>query len=839
MPIPIQRLLKHHKLSPKHLKAAFDNISLESRPKVKKLVDNIRDTIRQGIERNRRDYRLFKAMDWAMDQPFYQISYTQLRGLISSQPDDKKVQETINSWGLTHLLADVMENGRPCCDPISGKPKKSINLPFLTNVFVPIVMAYHTIRLAKLFNDRNLTPLYKYEPSQFTRENRFRCEVVTQVVQKQAAWFGYPADERQSISQMLQYGLCINFPREAWFVEKQEDEDGGETIVREGVRLDMPHPSRMYADQFHRLSSLNTNSGCEYLGHWMLERYRDIHEHPLYWNKDRIQMGAQNWFDLSGSDFLAQVYPCSMSFPGPAGVNDPGGVAGVGALDRMSDGARCYNSGDFNTATLTTRHFQKIVPKDHGLGTYAHPVWFRFIFASDNAVLWAEPLAYDRFPTYCYDADFNRSRFRSLTLEVMPFQDQIGNLLSQWGLAVRENLRNPVFVDKDKIPNGALIALENHGNKTYSGREYIPFSATENYRFKIDQREAFYTPNMTHHNTAEIQQLITGVLDMLDRIMQLSPQEIGQAASHEQTAEESKIIAGNMSTRVQFTGGFIDDAIYAKKVMLYDAMMAYADDEITAGVSSNFAATEAEFNSLLKKVGFEITDKSKYDPQKPETLHMVKGSKKSLVIESFVSTREGADRIDSPAVADAMSKIFIAIASNPVLIQSIGAVQLVELLNQIIIAAGLPKEFRLRGTAVDPNAGQEEQANQLSEALKGFAEQVKEAIAKSQQETLAAAGQQSAQIAQQTVEQAMGQVGQELMKQLAPLAEAVQQANQVNEVQGQQLEQLAAAVVKVQEALVATAQSVTATMQPPAPVAQEIPPIMQPVAPQVPVGVPV
>lgn len=817
MAVPIKRLKSKYKLDEKSLKAAFDAKSIEERPKVKKLVDRISNSIRSGIDRNRSDYRLFKAMDWSYDSPFYQVSYTQLRGLLTSGSDEKKVMETVNSWGLTHLLPDVIgEDGKPCC--VNGVKQKSLNLPVFFNIFVPICMAYISIRWAKLFNDRDLVPLYKYEPVQFTKENRIKCEIITQVVQKMSAWFDYKADLKQTILQTLLYGFCINFPRESWFTEKQEGEDGKEKVMREGLRFNMPHPSRTYYDPFHRLSSLNSNSGCEHAGYWGIKKYRDIKDNPLYWNKETISIGATKWFDLGNSDFLSQVFPCVMSFPSA----DGGGAAGVGALDRESAAARFYGDGDGESATLETQHFERLIPADHGLGTYKHPVWFRFVIASDNAVLWAEPLPFDRLPTYAYDADFNRARFRSLALEIVPFQDHIGNLMTQWIHAVKENLINPIFFDQDKVPSEYLKRIMNMGQKIIGGREFVPFSATENARFgKVDQREAFFSPQFTRHDTSQIASVISGVLDMLDRIMQLSPQEIGQAATHEQTAEESRIIARNTSTRVQFTGSFIDDGEYAKKVMLYDAMMAYADDEITVGIASTVASDEAEFKKIIKELGFTL-EESESNDKNPATMRKVTAKKSDLRIETFASTRDGQDRIDNPAIADAMSKIFIAISGNPVLIQSIGAQQLVELLNQIIVTAGLPKEFKLRGKDIDTEAPAEEQAAQVSEMMTGFAEQVKQSIGQAQEATLAASAEQT----QAMIQAAMSQISEPISQ----LAESVAQNSQQNQLQQQQIEEIGAGL----QQLVATVAAVSAPPEPPLMPAP--PPNLQPTG-AMPVGV--
>jgi hypothetical protein len=384
----------------------------------------------------------------------------------------------------------------------------------------------------------------------------------------------------------------------------------------------------------------------------------------------------------------------------------------------------------------------------------------------------------------------------------MPFQDHVSNLLTQWILSVKENLVNPVFYDKEKIPAEHLKQLENLGQKMYNGRMFVPFSSTENFRMKIDQREAFFVPQLTHHNTAEIASLITGVLSMLDRVLQLSPQEIGQAAPHEQTAEETKVIAQNTSTRVTFTGTFIDDGDYAKKVMIYDATMAHADDDIVVGITSSLASTEAEFKKLLNKVGFSITDDSSYDPGNPDSMHQVKGQKSSLKLESFSSTRDASERINNPAIADAMSKIFAAIAGNPVLIQAIGPLQLVELLNQIVVTMGMPQEFRLKSKEINVDQPPEQQSEQVGGILKQFAEQVQKEIAAASQQTLQAAVATSAQQTQQIVGQAAQEIEQQMAQQTQAEGQAIaaalgEQKKQIDEL-GQAVHQLAQVVEAAQ-----------------------------------------
>jgi len=804
MAVPALLLQKDYGLGPKDLEKKFDVTNLatqdESEPGPKQLTRLIEDRIRGGIERNRRDYLLFKSMDWAYDTPFYQVAYTQLRHALDSKQSDKQVMDTVNLWGLSHLLPTIYDSsGKACCGS-DGKEKKGLNLPVFFNIFVPIAMAYVTIRWAKLFNDRNLHPHFKYEPAQYTMSDRIRCEILTQQVQKQSSWFDYPADTKQTILQTLKYGYCINFPREAWFTEQQIGQDKKKKIIRQGVRFDITHPSRTFFDPYHRLSSLNSNSGCEFVGNWEVSRYSELNGNKLFWNRDRITLGSSGgplglFTGPLGEDFFKLVSPCTMSFPTVSG-------SGTGDNDRLTELQRYYSSeNNKDSATLKTNFFQRLVPKDYGLGPYDEPIWMRFIAASDSTILWAEPLAYDVFPTYGYDPDFNLSRFRSLTLEVMPFQDHIGNLMSHWILAVKQNLTNPIFVDSSKIPKEYMDELRNLGLKQFSGNMFIPFSSEEQQKFFDDKGAAIYQPVISRHNTAEIANCIMGVLSMLDRTMQLSPQEVGQAASHEQTAEESRIIASNTSTRVAFTGAGIDAGDYAKKKLLHDANQAYADEEINVGISTSYDIDSPEFKAVAEELGLEINKGThEFARGNPNGTINVKAPRTAMQLEDFASTRDKADRIDSAGVAAAMAQIFQAVAGSEQLVMSIGSKQLVDLLNQIIVVAGLPKEFRLQGKEIDVNAGAQEQAAQVQKLMAGFAEQVKQLVDQKQQETIQA----STQASQQMVQQAIGAVAAELQK----VNQALVQSAQTNQTQDQAIAQLSQAMGKLGEATGQLAQKV-------------------------------
>lgn len=768
--------LRKKGLDEKSLKSFFSDPKPGS--PAKKLIDEINDEIRDGVSRNLRDYRIYWAIDRAFDTPFYQLAYTKLKGLLGKAgSDDKSVLEQVKTWGLVHLLPNAVdEKGCLCKDKVTGQPLKSLSLPVFFDIEIPLVLAYTTIRWAKLFNDRNIIPLYKYEPIKFNKKNRLRAEIVTEVFQIMTNQFGYADDECQCILQTLMYGVALKFPKEAWYPEKQEDENGKAKIAKEGLRFNIPHPSRVYYDLYSRLSTINSDSGVSYAGYWEVCRYRDVQNHDQYWNKDKVTFGAVGWFKGFG-DFFSTVYPCVVSWPDVSGSTSSN--SGTGPMDREAEAAT-YSSSMANNSTLLNQHFKKIIPKKYGLGKYEYPAWLRFVMGNGETVHWAEPTGYTPCAYYGYDADQNRARHSSLALEIIPFQDTISNLTTQWIFSSKQNLMNPIFVNQDVVSKEAINQLENGAERLIRGKVFIPYSETEIFRTSVTVKDAFVAPQLTRHDTAQLASLIRGIMDILDRVLVLSSQEIAQAASHEQTAEEVRTIAGTTSTRLDFTGSFIDRGIFATKKMLYEAWQNHGDDNVTAQISSDYAETEAEFKTMLKDIGLEIDDKDDDGEGAQVQKRSVKGKKSSVAMEIFASSRDADDRIDNPGIAAAMSQIFTAVVGNPILMDRIGVEQMVDMLNDIMHTAGLPKERRFK---VTPGTGMQAQSEEVQKQMVQFAQQVKQAI-------------------DESAKQVSETVLEETAKALQPISQAIDQLAQKDQQQDQVITTVVQAVEGLKEVIV-------------------------------------
>lgn len=762
-------LLKKRGATPEKLKAKF-TAEVPS-DKIKALIDLNSSRIDEGIRRNLDDARLWYAIDQAYDVSQRQITYTLVEGLLSSGVSGEKALDAMKTWGMANRLTNMLvpmcnKDGTAMCGK-DGKPIMKLDLPTFFHIFVPLVQAYTKMRWAKLFTDRDIYPLYKYEPVSMTTQNRLRCEIITSRIQRMVQEMGYREDERQSILQMLKYGTCINFPAEDFFREQQIFlEKGKETTrtVKEGVRFEIPHPSRVFWDLSNRLSSMNTDTGCEYAGFWNVLRFKDVKNNKAFWNTDNIQFKYGSWVDAK-YNFYRELFPCALKFP-QVGMFTPGS----GEDERVKNAYR-YTLNHNDEGVTVVSHFTKLIPSEWDLFDYDNPVWMRFIHTGSHTVSHAVPLAYNPLVAYMYDADQGSAHNSSLSLELLPFQDHISNMLTQYILTVKQNLERIVFWNADVVDQKYIDLINNLGEKKYRGVTFIPYSKRELSWQQQSERDAFTPVGLPQGSSMEIASGINQLLQMMERVLGYSPQEVGFPASHEQTAEEVRIVASNTSNRLELTGSFIDAAMKARKKLLYEAFLAYSDDEVLADV----AEVDETKKKSLEEMGFKVDE-----PESRNAKAGIRGSKDALRVDGFSSDRDGADRIVDSKIAATMIQTFQSIFSNPTLSQAAGLDQLIDLFNQILVYSGAPKDFRLR---IQPPQNQPQNPEEAQRA---------------QEEQAAQVQQQLAQMAAQVVDGKIMQLGEELRTNLVePMQAQAQQTTQALEQLAMRQDQQSQAVMRL------------------------------------------
>lgn len=645
-------------------------------PKVQKLIDTIRQRIYDGREANLSDYRLYWAIDLAHETPFAQTTPTLVQNLLSKDLDAKGVLDQLAAWGLSEkdLFLSV--------DQGDGTVKKYLNPPIFFQILIPIVRAYHMAKTARIYNERDTSPLFKYKPAKNTDANRIICEIWTDIVDQTTQWYGHTEYLKQSIQQMLKYGICIAFPQEEWHVEKQVI-DGKARVQKEGLRYHLPHPTRMGYDLQHPAPTLNTDTGCEYAYHWDVMRYGDITDNRLLWNKGAITFGT-NWMDKPMyRQYFNEVYPCRLKFPTPGD-----------ATMKREDKAAFYGTAQRDAAVFVTQFFWKLIPSNWGLGDYKYPVWHRFTVASDDTILWAEPCAYNPLWFMGYDFDAQAGTPSSFSLETIPWQDHLGNILSQMILTAKQNLENVIFYDKLLVNEGDIKKLENLGERRYRSRNFLAYDSLKLSRAGLDVKQAFFSPQFQYRSIVELQSMLSTALNLMERVLQITAQETGAAAQHYQSKEEIVTVRNSGDSRLRFTSSSVDSGRDAWMQQLVEANRAYRDDDVTAQVSD----TTPGLAKILADLGFEITGDGPYKK-------LVVGRKSKLPYVSFARTNVDPGEAADPQSAQVIFQSIGVIASNQEFLAAIGVQRVIKLLEQAAKFAGAPHDFDITSKVTEQQAG--------------------------------------------------------------------------------------------------------------------------------------
>lgn len=735
--------------------------------RLKSLRELIRSRINEGRDTNTSNYRVYQALDKAWDAPLNQITPTMIQSLIDSNMDTDKLSDALKTWGVN--LSDVMDEW---VDPKTNQTIKKVNVPAFYRIVVPLVRAYVTIRRAKMMNDRRIVPFMKYTPAISTEKARMRCEVITSRVEAVSDQYGFWDVEDQACWRMLHYGICLRFIVEEWHKEEQlveydspyegEDVLGKSTTpadtstpsptqdappdsimapfaqavegeastpipepepadvpmykrvcMREGLRYHMPHPTRMFYDMAWPAHSFNTNTGATYAGYWRVMRYGEILNKKKFFNLSVVAVGnAGTWFN-NNKAFFDSVYPCTLRFPG---TEEAG--AGAGQYDserKIADGV--YTTADEDKGLIITELFMKLVPADYGIGDYEHPVWFRFVVANNDTIIYATPLPYSSPVLFDgYDHVTGRSLSPSMSLEVLPYQDHMGNLLSQYLLSVKQNLTNMVLVDSDAVSTKDISFLQKWTQKLWSGINIIPFSRRQ-WTKGQQVPEVTFPQRFPQVDTASIAVAMKSVLEILERVLVMSAQELGQAASHEQTREEVRNIQTNTSTRASFTATSLDRSKQAWKRQIYEGLMAYGSENGYAQLPSEDFTPD-----VLSKLGFTHEG---YDTVNKKLT--VKYNKTAIKYETFSANRDVDDRINDKELAAQMGAFMQQLASNPIMLNALGPDQFILMANSVAKAAGFPRDLvlRNRGGDVTPEENNAQILQQVQEFLGQAMEQLK------------------------------------------------------------------------------------------------------------------
>jgi hypothetical protein len=749
--------------------------------KVRRLINNISARIRDGLNTSVDNHvaQAYCAIDAAYNIPYKQTTPTLINEVLSrfhGAEDEPGIREALRQWGVDDESlwlkvrgADGRETG--ACVP---------NPPVFFNVVPNLVKAYVTSVLGRLFNARNKTPLLDFKPSRQTEEDELLCGVITDSIDKISSNLGYADILKASIEQMLKYGVNITFPREEWYKEQQQhftgkkdalgNRESKSVMVRQGIRYFLPHPTRFYYDLKYPLTSLNSDTGVEFLGHWHVLSYGQILDNELLWNRDHIFAGT-NWFKAPLQKFYYQeIFPCNLQFPGTFKYwTEP---------VQREDKAQIYMTADRDKAIYVAEHYEKLIPADWGLGDYPHPVWHRFMMAGDDTPVFVEPKAYCPSWTLLYDYSENNDRMPSLALEVIPWQDWLGNILSQILLTAKQNLQRIIFYDTNLVDAKDIERLKNEGERLYRGTVWVPLDSIAHRIPKLEGQNAFFPVNLGQASVAEMFSTLNVFLNIMQRVLLIAAQGTGSAGPHQQGKQEIAMLQQATADRELLIGSAVDAGIDAWKRQIFNAARNYADPEFEAEVDASTPGLEES----VEKLGFKLVKKGK---QKA----IIAGDWRQIELMDFARTSEGDTAEENKEGGQAMMNVIGMIASHPDMYKQVGAENVKLLLEFAAKLLGAPETFRLRAAGEDDKGGEVDP-------------KVIEAIKSAQTATLQAVEEKIGKPAAQQVGKAQQEITQlqQQVQQLEKLSQLAQQLVNKQNVEAQKAQQKSAAEAQAAQA---------------------------------------
>lgn len=621
--------------------------------------------------------------------------------------------------------------------------KETVDLPRFVDSHFNLGRSLIARRHAAQKNRLNsLWPYYYYEARNTSTVGKCRADVMSQVAEIMVDQFGYRHHDSQVIQDGFLYGHSVDFPRKSWESESQIyfNDDGKttrSTIVKEGVPWHNPHPSRVFWDNAHPMCSINTDSGCEYIGFWDVCRYRDIEDNPWYFNKGVIGWSSKIWNAFNQYTVLFQQYGYTITPP----------IASSGGADQNNRLAQSgiYNSTLSDSSIVIANYFHKCIPKDVGLGDYPCPVWIRFVVASDYTVIYAEIMPSSPAAVLSINENDSRQVNISMAMAAFTFQDAMSNLMTHMLLLMERELvtiigiNTDVITDKDKI---ADIRRRLQGRNWFADpivieQSFVKLEETLGPKFK--EFLNIYQTSREPKSITDIFVAMAKLVEMAEKLFALSPNEQGQPAPREITATESASISTTTSAIYSSIGSDVNEFREAKKRIVYESVVACKKGQVVAPVKGRYT------KETIEKAGFKITDADNdtSDPTGRTNITVI-GSTQKLVHDYIFSSRDGDERPVNTQSANTLVQMLGMLAGLPGVIQEMGKEKLYNIINEIFRMSGAGFDMVLeKGEGESDGFGPDEmeqvkqgiqQLTQMTTQLGGHVQQNSTDIAKTEQE---------------------------------------------------------------------------------------------------------
>lgn len=693
----------------------------------KKIKDLIGSRLSEHISFALRNHHLYSSVDLAWD----------------SSPINKHIiplilyaQKRINLVDCASSLESAGNRSAYVKRDKSGKIM-DIDLPKFFEVNINLIRSLITRRLAAQSNKySNLWPFFKYEPRTTGQVGKLKADVLSQRMDVMADQYGYRHFQTQVMRDMFLYGHSVAFPRAAWerdvqwekkstakeFTKPLVSNNGKKVpipkrtrVVREGVSWVNPHPSRVFWDNAYPLPSINSDTGCEYIGFWDVVRYGDILDNPNYFNRDKVG------FSSVSLNYFSQYAPYFNQYYSVITPPDP--YRDLSGRNDSKNNVGKYSGEMREQSVFVADYFWKMVPSEWGIGSYPYPVWVHLKIAGDNTIVFAELMPSSPAAAFSYNESDSRLVNISVAHELMSFQDQLTNLFSQLLETAKADLFSMAVLNTDVFPDtdeGKQV-LEDfratmQGKNFYATTHVLEASFRRLAELGVDTKADNIfkvVRSQPNSNLVAIFNSITQLISMAERMMALSPQEQGQPAPREISATEVNVISGTTESVYSFISDAVDEGRSSMKKICYESLICCGSDTVLLPVVNRYP------RNIVEMAGFTVMD-DEQDDQVEVNRHTVMGKKVSLIHDYAFNTRDGAERTSDIQSANTLVNLMQTVIAQPMVAESLDKRQLFMLLNEIIRLTGTGVNIKLEipeGPAGDETLSQGPSPEQLQQIM--------------------------------------------------------------------------------------------------------------------------
>ncbi len=582
----------------------------------------------------------------------------------------------------------------------NGKQVIELNQARIADISIDLVRSYVTRRHAAM--DAlwsNLWPLFKYDPRGTDDVAMLRADALSQRVDIIADSYNYRHFFSQCRRHMLLYGYSLAFPRSAWdrqigwrFKPTNTGEPSDEVesyVTREGVDFVNPHPSRIWYDLSAPLPNINTDTGPTFIGYWDVVRWGSLlTPSSQFFNLDHVFI-TDTWVQMVGQYPVFFPYyfdPCVLSWPQMS--IDPS----IGNDREVQIGK--YSSQAKDVGVVLTHYYEKINPLVEGIGDYDADVWIHLTVAGDCTVVAAEFLP--SIPA-CYggvNCNDGRLANQSMGMALLGYQDQCSNIISSMIMQLRTSLIQLWLLDKDSLDPQILKAFQDNSTDEnwWVDRKLLIYSASKLRDLGVqDPRQAFGVVQAQVQNVFDAgMKALSQLLNLADRLLILSPNELGQPNPREVSAREVSDIANSVQAMYAFINQGPREQVAAAKELIYDSLITHGTQNFRVPVTQRYT------KEIVKRAGMEIppdvivSEGDEFIPVKTPIM----GNLKNLVFDVYFNRRDGAERVQNTQGAEVVLQLMQTVLQNPVLADKIGVENMMDMANIAIRMSGAPVNYQ-------------------------------------------------------------------------------------------------------------------------------------------------